>query len=105
MEIKFVKVFSNDVRLDSASLDTLKACPRVKYTQREGNSPAIVEGTWRGKAVTLRGYMTTGTRSNNTVCGYEPTEEEPFEITLFDGYKFKWASGTVMSFPYLVVEK
>ncbi len=105
MEIKFVKVFSNDVRLDSASLDTLKNCIHVNRVPRTRNEAGKIEGKWVGHMAKLSGKMTTKVINNNTVAGYEPVEEEPFEITIFDGDRFCWLSDTVSSFQHLVVER
>lgn len=98
-------VFSSDVQLHSDSIQALKSLPRVTIEAAEKNQPMVIHGTVRGKALTIRGSRTTETKANNTVAGYEPTNSEPFEFTMFDGDVFRWASGSVMSFQYITIKR
>jgi len=95
-------VFKNDMTLDRESLSRLRDSATV-IKHRGQNAPATWSGVWVGKCLKLAGKQTSGKIANNTVCGYEPTEEADLDVVLFEGDHWKWTSGYVAGFECLVV--
>ena len=74
-------------------------------TRRDERDYKVVSGTWRGHAKCLQVEVMVASTSNNTVCGFEPTEYEPREIWIFDGDTVEYISGCAEWYPELTVRR
>lgn len=98
--IKFLSVFSNDVNLHS---EVLRELYNIFGAETE-NGMDVIRGTAKFQ-ITISGTMTTAITHSNTVCGYEPTETQEFQLHIKAGDVVEWSEGNAEMFEHLYIQR